>query len=209
VIYLDDLIIYNNNLKEHQKHVRKILQRLREIDLQTDIDKCEFHVFETKFLGMIIERDEIRMNLAKIQVIVKWENSRHLKEVQIFLSFINFYKRFIEEFFKLVKSLVNLTRKKQIFEWSSACETVFQNLKKKVTKAFVLIYFRLDLKIFFECDSFDYVFERILSQRSKNKLIRSVTYFSKTLSSIKCNYKIYDKELLIIIRCFEEWRVEL
>jgi hypothetical protein len=66
MIYLNDLIIYSNNLKEHQKHVRKMLQHLREIDLQTNIDKCEFHVFETKFLDMIIERDEIRMNLAKI-----------------------------------------------------------------------------------------------------------------------------------------------
>jgi hypothetical protein len=132
-----------------------------------------------------------------------------LKEVQIFLNFINFYRRFIKEFFKLIKSLVNLTRKKQIFDWSSDCETAFQNLKKKMTKALVLTYFRFDLKIFLKCDSFDYVFEEILSQRSKNNLIRSVTYFSKTLSSIECNYEIYDKELLIIIRCFEEWRVEL
>jgi hypothetical protein len=66
IVYLDDLIIYNNNLKEHQEHVRKVLQRLREIELQTDIDKYEFHVFETKFLSMIIERDEIKMNSTKI-----------------------------------------------------------------------------------------------------------------------------------------------
>jgi hypothetical protein len=66
VIYLNDLIIYNNSLQNHQKHVKKVLQRLREIDLQANIDKCEFHVFETKFLNLIIKRDEIKMNLAKI-----------------------------------------------------------------------------------------------------------------------------------------------
>jgi hypothetical protein len=156
-------MIYSDNLKEHQKHVTKVLQRLREIDLQADIDKCEFHVFETKFLEMIIERDEIRMNSVKIKVIVEWINFRHLKEIQIFLEFIHFYKRFIEEFSQLVKSLINLIKKKQIFDWSSVCEKVFQNLKKKVIEVSVLTYFRLDLKIYLECDSFDYVFEKILS----------------------------------------------
>jgi hypothetical protein len=71
VIYLNDLIIYSDNLQDHQKHVRNVLQRLREIELQANVDKCEFHVFETKFLSLIIERNEVRMNSAKIQVIVE------------------------------------------------------------------------------------------------------------------------------------------
>jgi hypothetical protein len=71
VIYLNDLIIYSDNLQNHQKHVKKMLQRLREIDLQAKIDKYEFHVFETKFLDLIIKRDEVRMNSAKIQAIVE------------------------------------------------------------------------------------------------------------------------------------------
>jgi hypothetical protein len=69
VIYLNDLIIYSDNLQDHQKHVRKVLQRLREIELQANIDKCEFYVFETKFLDLIVERDEVRMNSAKIQLV--------------------------------------------------------------------------------------------------------------------------------------------
>jgi transposase InsO family protein len=210
VAYLDDLVIYSDNLKEHQEHVRKVLQRLREIGLQADIDKCEFHVPETKFLGMIIGRDGIRMDPAKIKAIVEWTNPRHLKEVQAFLGFINFYRRFIEGFSKLAKPLVNLTRKEQIFDWSPACEEAFQNLKKKVTEAPILTYFRPNLETYLECDSSDYISGGILSQRSeKDQLVRPVAYFSKTLSPAECNYEIYDKELLAIIRCFEEWRAEL
>jgi hypothetical protein len=79
-----------------------------------------------------------------------------------------------------------------------------------VIETSVLTYFRFDLKIYLECDSSDYVFERILSQKNeKDQLIRLVAYFFKTLSSAECNYEIYDKKLLTIIRCFEEWRVEL
>jgi hypothetical protein len=115
VIYLNDLIIYSDNLQNHQKYIKKVLQRLREIDLQANIDKCEFHIFETKFLDLIIKRDEVRINSVKIQAIIEWVTSKHLKEIQIFLNFINFYRRFIKEFFKLIKSLINLIKKKQIF----------------------------------------------------------------------------------------------
>jgi transposase InsO family protein len=209
VAYLDDLVIYSDNLQDHQKHVKKVLQRLREIGLQADIDKCEFHVFETKFLGLIVGRDGVRMDPAKIQAIVEWATPRHLKEVQAFLGFINFYRRFIEGFSKLAKPLVNLTKKEQIFDWSPACEKAFNDMKKKVTEAPVLAFFRPDLETFVECDSSDYVSAGVHSQRGEDGIIRPVAYFSKTLSPAECNYEIYDKELLAIIRCFEEWRAEL
>jgi hypothetical protein len=71
VAYLDDIIVYNNNKKEHIQHVRKILQRLREANIQADVDKCEFHTIETKFLNMIVSRDDIKMNFEKVRAIVK------------------------------------------------------------------------------------------------------------------------------------------
>ncbi len=71
VAYLDDIIVYSNNKKKHIQHVRKILQRLREANIQIDVNKCEFHTIETKFLDMIINRDEIKMNLEKIKTIVE------------------------------------------------------------------------------------------------------------------------------------------
>ncbi len=71
IAYLDDMIVYSNNKKKHVQHIRKILQQLRETNIQADVDKCEFHTIETKFLDMIVERDEIKMNLEKIKAIVK------------------------------------------------------------------------------------------------------------------------------------------
>ncbi len=81
VAYLDDIIVYSNNKKEHIQHVRKILQRLREANIQTDVDKCEFHIIETKFLDMIMRRDDIKMNSEKVRAIVKWEKPTHLKKI--------------------------------------------------------------------------------------------------------------------------------
>jgi hypothetical protein len=71
VAYLDNIIVYSNSKKEHIQHVRKILQRLRETNIQADVDKCEFHTIETKFLEMIIDRDDIKMNFEKIKAIVE------------------------------------------------------------------------------------------------------------------------------------------
>ncbi len=71
ITYLNDIIVYSNSKKEHIKHVRKILQRLRKAKIQINVDKCEFHIIETKFLEMIIKRDEIKMNSEKIKAIVE------------------------------------------------------------------------------------------------------------------------------------------
>ncbi len=70
-IYINDILIYNNFRREHVQHVKKILQRLRNADLQADIDKCEFFVHETKYLNLIVDRDEIRMNLKKVETIIQ------------------------------------------------------------------------------------------------------------------------------------------
>ncbi len=209
IIYLDDIIVYNNNKKKQVQHVRKILQRLREANIQTDVDKCEFHITETKFLEMIIDRDDIKMNFEKVRTIVEWDTSNHLKDVQTFLKFVNFYRRFIKNFFKIVKSLIRMTRKNQSFYWFENCQITFEKLKKRVIETLVLSYFSSELETFLESNSFDYVSIDVLSQKENDDLIRSITYFSKILSFAECNYEIYNKKLLTIIRCFEQWRVEL
>jgi hypothetical protein len=158
---------------------------------------------------MIVDRDEIKMNFEKVKAIVKWETSNHLKNVQAFLEFVNFYKRFIKNFFKIVKSLIKLTKKNHLFYWFENCQIAFEQLKKRVIETLVLSYFSSKLKTYLESDSSDYVSIEVLSQKEDDDLIKSITYFFKTLFSVECNYEIYDKELIAIIRCFKQWRAEL
>jgi hypothetical protein len=157
---------------------------------------------------MIVNRDDFKMNLEKMKTIVEWKRSTHLKEVQAFLNFVNFYRRFIKDFFIIIKSLIKLIKKNHLFSWSTDCQTTFDELKKRIIETLVLSYFSSELKTFLESNSFDYVSIEILSQKKNDDLIKSMTYFSKTLFSIECNDEIYDKKLLTIIRCFEQWRTE-
>jgi hypothetical protein len=106
-IYIDDILIYSNSKIEHIEHVKKILQRLKNVELQTNIDKCEFSVHEIKYLELIMNRNEIRMNSKKIETILQWTTSQNLKQVQKFLDFCNFYKRFIRNFAKSLNRWLN------------------------------------------------------------------------------------------------------
>jgi hypothetical protein len=207
--YINNVFIYNIFKKEHVKHVKQMLQCLRKIDLQIDIDKCEFFVHETKYFDLIIDWDEIRMNSKKIETILQWATSQNLKQIQKFLDFCNFNKRFIRNFAKIMKSMIKLIRKDVLFIWNDVSKQTFEFLKKTIIEASILTHFDLKKQIYIKNDSFDFVFAEILSSMRKNDELRSVTFFSKILALIECNYEIYDKELLIIIWCFEQWRFEL
>ncbi len=102
-VYLDDILIYSKMKKKHRNHVKLVLSRLREAELQMNIRKCEFNVEETVFLEVIVSELDLRMNLSKVTVIVSWITSINLKEIQSFVRFVNFYRRFIKNFSKLVK----------------------------------------------------------------------------------------------------------
>jgi len=119
--YLDDIIIYSKTLKKHKRHVQLVLHRLRETDLQMNINKCKFHVQKIFFLRLLLFIEELKMNFRKVQAVVKWSTSTNLTQMQFFVDFCNFYRRFIKNFSKIVRSLIQLTQKEVIFEWDQAC----------------------------------------------------------------------------------------
>ena len=164
---------------------------------------------EVKYLGLIIVKGEIQMNSAKITAIANWEISTCVKDVQSFLSFANFYQRFIKSFSQLAGPLTALTWKDIKFDWSSTAEQAFQALKTAFFSALILIMFNLNKLSTVESDSSDCVTEGVLSQSDSQRVLHSVTYFFTCMAPAECNYNIYDKELLIIICAFEEWRPEL
>ncbi len=129
-VYLNDILVYSKMRKKHRDHVKLVLSRLREAELQMNIRKCKFNVEETVFLEVIISELDLRINFSKMTVIVSWITSINLKEIQSFVRFVNFYRCFIKNFLKLVKSFIQLTRKNTSFVWNEICVQAFDNLKK-------------------------------------------------------------------------------
>ncbi len=105
-IYLDDIIIYSKTLKKHKQHVRLVLHKLRETDLQMNINKCKFHVQKIFFLRLLLFIERLKINSQKIQAVVEWFTSTNLTQMQFFIDFCNFYRRFIKNFSKIVQLMI-------------------------------------------------------------------------------------------------------
>ncbi len=161
------------------------------------------------FLKVIVSEQSLYMNFIKVKVIVNWVTSINLKEVQSFVRFVNFYRCFIKNFSKLVKSFTQLTRKDTSFVWNKVCVQAFDDLKKQVSLISVLQHFNSKWQTILKINAFDYVKDEILSQYNDENVFHSVAFYSKSMILAECNYHIYDKKLLVIIQCFEHWRLEL
>jgi hypothetical protein len=129
--------------------------------------------------------------------------------VRGFLGFANFYRRFINGFSDIVRPLTQLTRKGTTFTWSEEADQAFQQLKEAFITASVLGQFDPEAEIVLEADSSGWAIGGCLSQYDAEHNLRPIAFYSKKNSPTECNYDIGDKELLAIMRCFEEWDAEL
>ena len=211
-IYLDDILIYSKTREEHTNHIRVVLERLREIGIEADIRKCEFYTQEVKYLGVIVTPNGIRMDPEKVRAIQEWEKpatGKDITAVRRFLGFCNYYRRFIQGFSRIARPLNNLLTKTSPGEWTEQCDKAFEELKKIVATEPVLRHFDPKRQSYIECDASDTCTGGILSQLDDDDQLRPIAFFSTSMSPAERNYAIYDKELLAIIRAFEEWRPEL
>ncbi|KAI0992789.1 hypothetical protein K3495_g15396, partial [Podosphaera aphanis] len=206
--YLDDVLIYSSNRKEHIEHVREVLKRLQDAGLQIDLAKSEFHTVRTKYLGLIILPGGLEMDPAKIETISKWEAPNTKRQLQRFLGFANFSRRFIKNFSEYARPLHDLTKKDVPWNWKDEHQQSFIDLKNAFVTAPTLSVFDWSKEAIVEVDASNWVCGGTLSLWHGSEL-RPVAYFSAKHTAQECNYDIYDKELLGIVKALEEWRPEL
>ena len=138
MVYLDDILVFGNDKKEHRKIVKEVLKRLRENDLFAKAEKCFFEQDKIEYLGMIISKGHVAMDEKKVSGVLEWPVPTKVKHVQAFLGFANFYRRFIKDFAKIVKPLTNLTKKDTPWIWEKEQSDAFEALKKAFTTAPIL-----------------------------------------------------------------------
>jgi hypothetical protein len=138
VVFIDDILVYSSSYLEHEKHLRKVLEILRENKLYVKLDKCEFWLKDVIFLGHVISAGGICVDPRKVEAVLKWEKPTNVIEIQSFLGLAGYYRRFIEGFSTIASPLTKLTRKEVRFNWSKECEESFQELKRRFTSAPVL-----------------------------------------------------------------------
>src|SRR5882724_7679746 len=163
IIYLDDILIYSNNISEHKAHIQEVLCRLHANGLFALADKCKFHATSCKYLRYMLSPEGLTMAPYKVQIIQYWLEPWKVKDVQTFLSFANFYFHFIYGYSKITVPLMHLTHKGAPWHFSDECHSAFEALKKAFTTAPVFTHWILDTQITVKTDASDYALNAVLS----------------------------------------------
>ena len=212
VVYLDDILIYSSDPAEHWRHVRQVLQRLKEFQLYVNLKKCAFATTEVEFLGFIVSTKGVRMDEERIRTIKEWPRPTTYRELQVFLGFVNFYRRFIYQYSRIAGPLTGLLKgskagkKSGPFEWPESAELAYRHLRDIFVSTPLLIHYDPKKKIRVETDASNFAVAGILSQQDEDGNWRPVALMSRKMIPAEQNYETHDQELLAIVQAFKSWR---
>lgn len=215
VVYLDDILIYSENEDEHTLHVRMVLERLRQYKLYANPKKCFFRTKEIDFLGFIVTPDGVRMEESRVTTITEWPLPTSVRELQVFLGFANFYRRFIAGYSQMSAPLSELLKgdtQARTFEMTEDALAAFQALVTAFTTAPMLQHFNPSKPIRVEVDASGFAIGGAMSQPADDgddpsrRQYKPVAFFSRKLTPPEMNYETHDAELLAIVVAFKHWR---
>jgi len=197
------VIVYMDDIPTHRLITCQVLQILLDNNLSLKLEKCVFEVEEVEYLGVIIAHGTMCMDPVKIEAVTSWPTPRTKKDVQQFLGFVNFYRRFIRNFARLATPLNRLCGSVP-WIWTTAENDAFLALRKAATEGPILCLPIDNAPFRVEADSSGYATGAVLSQLQDNHW-RPVAYYSKGLNDVERNYDIHDRELLSIMRALADW----
>ncbi|GJT47642.1 putative reverse transcriptase domain-containing protein [Tanacetum coccineum] len=201
IVFIDDILIYSKNKKEHEEHLKLILELLKKEELYAKFSKCEFWIPKVQFLGHVIDSEGIHVDPAKIESIKDWTSPKSPTEIRQFLGLAGYYRRFIEGFSKIAKPMTKLTQKKVKFEWGDKQEAAFQLLKQKLCSAPILALPEGSEDFIAYCDASKKGLGAVLMQREK-----VISYASRQLKIHEKNYTTHDLELGAVVFALKIWR---
>ena len=205
LVFLDDILIYSKTLEDHQRHVRRVLDALREQKLYAKESKCEFFKHEVEFLGHNVGRDGVRMMEDKVQAIREWPTPRSVRDVRAFLGTAGYYRKFIRDFSAIAAPLSELTKDSVKFEWAAPHESAFVRLKAAIAQGPVLILPDPSLPFVVHTDASGFAVGAVL-QQDQGKGLQPIAFLSKKMADAETRYPVHEQELLAIIQALSAWR---
>jgi hypothetical protein len=152
VLFINDIMIYSKTVAEHEEHLRLVLEKLKSNLLYTKFSKCEFLLTQDAFLGHIISAGGVSVDPGKVRGVLSWKPPMNVSEIHSFLGLAGYYHRFIQDFSKITKPMTRLLEKGKVFKWTQDCQASFEELKKYLTMAPVLVLPDLSKKFDIYCD---------------------------------------------------------
>jgi hypothetical protein len=205
LVFLDDILIYSRTLEEHEQHIRRVLDALREQKLYAKESKCELFHHEVEFLGHRVGRDGVRMMEDKVQAIREWPTPRSVRDVRVFLGTAGYYRKFIRDFSAIAAPLSDLTKDGISFAWAEPHEQAFRRLKEAIAQGPVLILPDPSLPFVVHTDASGFAVGAVL-QQDQGKGLQPIAFLSKKMADAETRYPVHEQELLAIIQALTSWR---
>jgi hypothetical protein len=201
IVFIDDILIYSETAEEHAKHLRIVLERLRQNQLYAKFSKCEFWLEKVAFLGHVLTADGVAVDPEKIEAVSEWQQPKSVTDIRSFLGLAGYYRRFIENFSKIAKPMTELLKNNVPFVWSPKCEASFQELKSQLTTTPILTLPDIWEDFVVYCDASRQGLGCVLMQDGK-----VVVYASRQLRKHEENYPTHDLELAAVVHALKIWR---
>jgi hypothetical protein len=201
VVFIEDILVYSKNEKEHAGHLHVVLQRLREHRLYAKLSKCDFWLKEIKFLGHTMSQAGIVVDPDKVQEVMNWKPPTTVRQIRSFLGLAGYYRRFIPDFSRIAKPITKLLKKEVKFVWGQKCEDAFHTLRQHLTTALVLVQPENSKPFDVYCDASGTGLGCVLMQDN-----RVIAYASRALIPHEQNYPTHDLELAAVVHALKMWR---
>ncbi|KAL5764427.1 hypothetical protein ACOSQ2_017021 [Xanthoceras sorbifolium] len=201
VVFIDDILIYSQSPEEHDRHLRIVLQTLREKKLYAKFSKCEFWLNEIAFLGHVVSVKGITADPKNIEAMMKWKPPKNVTKIRSFLGLARYYRRFVKGFSSIATPLTKLLHKNVKFEWNEKCQIAFEKLKAMLVEAPILVQPVSGKDYMIYSDASHNGLGCVLMQEGK-----VVAYASRQLKTHEQNYPTHDLELTAIVFALRIWR---
>ncbi|KAK9065033.1 hypothetical protein SSX86_016416 [Deinandra increscens subsp. villosa] len=201
VVFIDDILVYSKSKEAHEEDLRVVLGILREKKLFAKLSKCEFWLERVTFLGHVVSAKGIEVDPTKIEAITNWPRPSTVNEIRSFLGLAGYYRRFVEGFSSLASPLTQLVRKGVKFEWNEEREKCFEELKKRLVTAPILVLPEGTGGFEIYSDASKKGLGCVLMQHGK-----VIAYASRQLKPYEVNYPTHDLELAAVVFALKIWR---
>jgi hypothetical protein len=198
MVFIDDILINSKNEEDHEDHLRLVLQKLQEHRLYAKLSKCDFWLKQVAFLGHVILKGGISVDPSKAEDVLSWNAPTSVSDIQSFLGLARYYLRFIKGFLKISKPMTELLEKDKKFEWTPSCEASFQELKKRLTTALILVMPDMEKSFSIYCDASGQGLGCVLIQDC-----HVVAYASWQLRKHEAHYLTHDLELADVVHALK------
>ena len=206
LVYIDDLLIFSDNIQEHEHHLRETLTRLQRNGLIVRQDKCVFAASTVEFLGHQVSANGLRPLQSKVSVIQNYPVPTSIKELQAFLGMVNFYHRFIPMAATHMAPLYQvLAGKPTNFLWNADQQSAFNDTKQALAEAAILCYPQPGAPLILTTDASDIAIGAVLETLVSN-VPQPLSFYSRTLHKAERNYSTFDKELLAVHSAIRHFR---